>query len=197
VAGWAVGFVVRAISPGFDLEAVRELAADRTGTLTSISRALSLIGSGYVVFALAVVSAAVLYGRRAYDAAIAVLLSTIGGVFVSNVDKLLVGRPRPPVHRLQHVTSFGFPSGHATQSTALYVALVLVVLGWGPRSRAAQLAAGLVAALLVIAISFSRVYLGVHYPTDVAAGILLGGGWALLVSTRRRTRSGLGRGGPA
>jgi undecaprenyl-diphosphatase len=91
------------------------------------------------------------------------------------------------------VASSSFPSGHATQSTAFLVAFVaLVCSGGSGRWRAA---ATLVAAMLVCAVGTSRVYLGVHYPTDVAAGIILGGAWAAGVT--RWLRPADGEPGPA
>jgi len=181
---WGVGALVRAVAGSADLSAVRDLAKLRDPTLTSISKALSLVGSAYVVLPLAVVAAAVVYRWRSLLGAAVVLCATFGAVAIENVDKKLVGRPRPPVHHLEAVTSASFPSGHATQSAAFFgVVLATVLLALRTRdrdrdrrglARAAVIAAVVV---LVAAICFSRVYLGVHYPTDVAAGVLLGGLW--------------------
>lgn len=178
LVGWSLGELARATAQTTDLSAVREMAADRTATLTSIAKALSLLGSGYVVFPLTLACAVALYaiGRRATAAFVG--LSLIGTVVIANTDKLLVDRPRPPVHHLEAVTSPSFPSGHASQSTALFLALLLTLLAvhrpraWGAVSVCATV-------LLVAAIAWSRIYLGVHYPTDVAAGILLATAWTL------------------
>ncbi len=100
----------------------------------------------------------------------------MGADGLQNVVKALVDRARPSVTHLEHVTSSSFPSGHATQSTAFVFALLTLV--WTARSGLGRVAATLAAAVLVCAVGVSRVYLGVHYPTDVAAGIILGGAWA-------------------
>jgi undecaprenyl-diphosphatase len=197
--GWGLGELARATAQATDLAAVRDLAADRTATLTAVARALSLVGSGYVVFPLTLVAAAALFatGRRAAAAALG--LSTLGAVVIANIDKLLVGRPRPPVHHLEVVSTASFPSGHASQSTALFLGLALVLLA----ARASRLCAALAgggAAVLVFAIAFSRIYLGVHYPTDVAGGILLAGAWTGVVAAsvlpRAPAGGGVQRSGP-
>jgi undecaprenyl-diphosphatase len=101
--------------------------------------------------------------------------------------KLLMTRPRPPVEHLQAVTSSSFPSGHATQASAFWLSLVLALHTAGAPPTITGVAAGL-ALLIVLVVAASRVYLGVHYPSDVAAGALLGTGWALYVSHCLRRR---------
>jgi undecaprenyl-diphosphatase len=102
-------------------------------------------------------------------------------MLLSYLVKLLVARPRPPVEHLQRVTGSSFPSGHATQASAFWFALVLAAPAIGASRAVTGLAAAL-ALLLVLAVAASRVYLGVHYPADVVAGVLLGMSWAVFVS---------------
>jgi undecaprenyl-diphosphatase len=182
---WGCGALVRAHAGSVDLTAVRDLAALRDGTLTTAARALSLLGSGYVVFPLAMLSGLLLFIGHRRREALLILTSTFGAVAIENIDKLLVGRPRPPVRHLELVTSPSFPSGHATQSAAFYgsglLALVILLRGPGSLRRFGRSAAAAALAVLVCGVCFSRVYLGVHYPTDVACGLLLGALWAGLV----------------
>ncbi|HSO97457.1 MAG TPA: phosphatase PAP2 family protein [Solirubrobacteraceae bacterium] len=177
---WGLGALLIPLVASADLHAVRDLAAHRTRAATHVAHAFSWLGSGFVVYPVALAACLVLYqrGRRAQAAAVAI--STAGAVALYSIDKLLVGRHRPPVHHLELVTGYSFPSGHATQSTALCVALVIALLS-GPRRR--QIAAAAAGCLLVAGVAFSRVYLGVHYPSDVVAGVLLGGTWAALASS--------------
>jgi membrane-associated phospholipid phosphatase len=181
LVAWGLGALTVATTRTLDLHAVRDLASDRSATLTAAAHALSFIGSGYVVLPLAVVITVLLYLRGRRHDAWAIALGVAGAVVLSALVKILVDRSRPPVHHLEAVSSGSFPSGHATQSTAFLLAVLLAWLARAPRRRHPGAVA--VAGLLVVAIAFSRVYLGVHYPTDVVAGILLGGAWVLL--TRR------------
>ena len=177
--GWGLGELCTSLLTSADLHAVRDLAAERTPAATVMAKVFSWLGSGFTIYPVALVASLALYrrGRRAEGLAIAI--STAGAVALYNVDKALVGRHRPPLHHLQVVHGFSFPSGHATQTTALTVALLIVLLAGRPSRRiaVAAIAAGCV---LVSGVAFSRVYLAVHYPSDVVAGILLGASWAAL-----------------
>jgi undecaprenyl-diphosphatase len=177
--GWGLGELSVSAARGADVDAVKDVAADRTGLLTVVAHVLSFIGSGYVIVPLAVVITMALYSRANRPDASAIALSVAGAMALSSLVKVIVDRARPPVHHLEAVSSASFPSGHATQSTAFFLALLLAWLAvpGGTRRRVLAIAATV---LLIVAVALSRVYLGVHYPTDVIAGILLGGAWALL-----------------
>lgn len=181
LVGWGLGQIAVSVAQPADLDAVRDLAAGRTGSLITVAHALSWLGNGFVVFPLAAILCVALYRRRQHRAALVLAVSTIGAVLIYNLDKLLVGRARPPVHHLEHVISESFPSGHSTQAAAVYGALLTIFLASRPRWSQATLAV-LATAILVTGIALSRVYLGVHYPTDITAGALLGASWSWAVS---------------
>lgn len=178
---WGLGALCIPLVGSADLDAVRDLASGRTTTATVVGHVLSWLGSGYVVYPVALAACLGLYQRGRLAQAVAVGVCTAGAVALYSIDKLLVGRNRPPVPHLDLVTGYSFPSGHATQSTALCVALLMIALLSGPRQR--QIAAVAAGCLLVAGVAFSRVYLGVHYPSDVVAGVLLGGTWSALASS--------------
>jgi undecaprenyl-diphosphatase len=179
---WGAGAVITSATRSADLSIVRDVASDRTSALTGLAHALSFIGSGWVLIPATVVLVVVLWIRRQRADALAIGLSLGGAIGLSSLVKVLVDRPRPPVRHLEQVSSASFPSGHATQSTAFLLAVLLAWLAHHEhRGRRTAITATVV---LIAAIGASRVYLGVHYPTDVIAGILLGGAWALL--TRRQ-----------
>jgi membrane-associated phospholipid phosphatase len=182
----AVG--LRALSTlvaGEDLDLVRDAVAARTSTLTTLAHGASVLGRSAVLLAAAAVIALAAAAVRRPRGWI-VLLTVGGAIILQNVAKALVDRPRPPVTRLEHVSSTSFPSGHATESAAFFVLLALA----GTRSslsRPLKAAAVLAAAVIIIAVAASRVYLGAHYPTDTIAGILLGGTWAVVTAAAFRS----------
>jgi undecaprenyl-diphosphatase len=93
--------------------------------------------------------------------------------------KLLLDRPRPPEDgRLVHAASESLPSGHAT--TAVVVIGALVVLAWPGRTLASRTAMAAAATLWVGAVGLTRIYLGVHWFSDVLAGWLVGAAWLAL-----------------
>lgn len=121
---------------------------------------------------------AFLFHRRWRHAAIlagTVLLAEVS----SEALKVIYHRPRPDlVPHGTYVYSASFPSGHSTLSAAMYLTLAMLVASLEPH-RATKVMAFLLAALLIFGIGVSRVYLGVHWPSDVLAGWALGGAWAL------------------
>lgn len=108
-----------------------------------------------------------------------VLGGTLSGSIVILGIKLLVSRPRPEVtDHLVRVTSMSFPSGHAASSAIVYLTIA-AVLSQIVESREGRLFVHAAAWLLVLLIGMTRVYLGVHYPSDVIAGWTFGALWAL------------------
>lgn len=117
--------------------------------------------------------------RRLWGAAGLLLASVLGGMLVSTVLKAAFERARPElVPHGSYVTSASFPSGHAMMSAVVYLTLGVLLARVEPdrRSKAFVLSCAVVLTLLV---GVSRVYLGVHWPTDVLAGWCLGAAWAL------------------
>jgi undecaprenyl-diphosphatase len=151
--------------------------------LEEAARDLTALGS-YTVLGI-VVSAVVVYlfmaGQR--TAALWVLAAVVGGVLLSNLLKFTFERPRPDlVPHVVRVFTSGFPSGHATLSAITYLTLGALLAGLHSSIRFKIYFLGL-AILLTVAVGVSRIYLGVHYPTDVLAGWCIGAAWAALCWT--------------
>lgn len=170
----------------FDVRIVQALrrADDRAvpigpAWLREVGLDLTALG-GHAILVLAVASVAgFLALRRQWRVMTLVLVASLGATVLSTVAKAIVGRQRPDVvPHLRDVSSLSFPSGHATLATAVYLTLGAIVaqIVRGPWTRAYCLLLPMCVAMLVGA---SRVYLGVHYPTDVLGGWALGLGWAL------------------
>lgn len=117
-------------------------------------------------------------GKRA--AALFVLLATSGGGLLSYALKLGFERPRPDlVAHLVDVSTLSFPSGHAMGSAVTFLTLGVLIVRTERKARLKAYALA-VAVGLTLLVGFSRVYLGVHWPTDVLAGWCAGSAWALL-----------------
>lgn len=178
----AVGLGLRGLSTlmsGEDLTLVRDLAGDRTPAWTACAHAISWLGRSSVLVPCAIVLALAAGALRRPRRGLSVVVGVLGAVIIQYVDKAIVDRPRPPVHELEHVSGTSFPSGHATEATAFVVVLAVAALA-GARSGPARFAAVAAAAVIAGGVALSRVYLGVHYPTDVVAGMLLGGAWGTI-----------------
>ena len=149
------------------------------GWLESMMRDVTALGSLGVLtlFSLAVVGFLILQGKR--HTALLVVVAVGGGMLVSTLTKLGFGRPRPDlVPHATEVYTASFPSGHAMMAAVTYLTLGALVARVQPRRRLKLYLIGLAATLTVL-VGVSRVYLGVHWPTDVLAGWALGAAWAL------------------
>jgi undecaprenyl-diphosphatase len=186
LVGWAAGALWTAVAAPGDFEALRDVAEERSQDLTSAARVVTWAGSSFVLVPLAVVCCVLLVRAGLRREAVVVALSLGGAILLADIVKLLVSRPRPPVEHLQAVSGWSFPSGHTTQASAFWLSLVLVLPATNV-APALRRVAGVLALLLVLAVALSRVYLGVHFPADVVAGLLLGTGWALFVARSVRT----------
>lgn len=179
--GWGAGELWSTSFGSGEVALMREIASQRSQAMTDLARIVTWGGSGFVLVPLALVSCALLARAGLRVQALAVALTMGGAIVISSTVKALVARPRPPVEHLQAVSSFSFPSGHATQASAFWLSLVLAASTSGTSRRATLLLAA-AALAITAAVALSRVLLGVHYPSDVVAGILLGGGWAAFVA---------------
>lgn len=156
------------------------VVAHRAEPLTTLAKWLSTLGSQQVLLPVVVVLALVLLLRRRFLVVSLLLVVWAGAVALYTLCKHFVGRPRPPADLwLVGAAGKAFPSGHATQSLATFVALALVASVVLQRARRP----GVVVALVLAAgVGWSRVYLGVHWATDVAAGWLAAAAWVTIVA---------------
>jgi membrane-associated phospholipid phosphatase len=187
----AAGFLLAAAGEtivGVDGWVAAGLHAHASPPLTTFFSLVTELGGTTLLVAVAVLAAACLarLGRRR-DAAL-VLVALAGAEVLTWSLKALFQRERPTFDDpLATESSFSYPSGHALVSVAVYGALAYVLLAGGSRPRGRAVVAGC-AALVVLAVGFSRLYLGVHYLSDVLAGYAVGCAWLLLITSRRRAR---------
>lgn len=141
---------------------------------------LTSLGGYPVLVILVGVVVGYLLVQRLHGAALFTLLTIVTGTALSHVLKLFYDRTRPDVVEQLVVTHTpSFPSGHATMSAVVYLTLASLIMRLVDRT-AVRVYVLIVAVALTLAIGTSRVYLGVHWPSDVLAGWALGAAWASL-----------------
>lgn len=170
-AGWTVPL---------DQATVAAVAGHRTDVLNNLAINVTSLGSAPVVvlIALLVTLYALASGRQRIVLA---LFWTPLSFFLDNVLKLVFQHPRPTQAIIAIPDSYSFPSGHAVAASALYITLALIAAHGERRQRPRRILiwSGVAVAVLV---AWSRVYLGVHYFSDVVGGLLLGGAGSVAAS---------------
>jgi undecaprenyl-diphosphatase len=143
-------------------------------------RDVSGLGGVGVLGLLTLASVVFLAVQRLYQSALFVVVSVGLGTIISAVFKMIVARPRPDlVPHGAFVDTASFPSGHSMMSAVVYLTLA-VMLAQTQTRLGVRLYMLSVATLLTLGVGVARVYLGVHWPTDVMAGWALGAAWAIL-----------------
>lgn len=151
-----------------------------TGPLTDAFRVVTFLGSFVALLAVTLVAVVVLWRRHERTDALFVALAFVGAQLLSNGLKLVFQRDRPFFpDPLATASTYSFPSGHALVSLAVYGAVALLLARQLSALGRALLLVG--AGVLVTAIGFSRLYLGVHFLTDVLAGFAVGIAWLSLL----------------
>jgi membrane-associated phospholipid phosphatase len=153
-------------------------AVHRTAFQSAVAINVTALGSAPVIVIVAVVAAAYAVAAGRPRVVLALAWTPLAFLLDSAI-KLLVRHPRPTVAMIALPPDYSFPSGHAVAASALYVTLALLAAGVERRAgpRRLLIASGVLVAVLV---AWSRVYLGVHYLSDVVGGLLLGTAGALV-----------------
>ncbi|SHO47582.1 phosphatase PAP2 family protein [Desulfopila aestuarii] len=138
---------------------------------------ITWLGSLYVLAPLSLVLAAKLFSSQRYTDLLLLLGGLAGISFIVHGLKLLVARPRPPVEGLLVAmpSDFSFPSAHTAQVTAFLFACALIFAKELPPREALLLWSGL--GMIALLVGVSRIYLKVHYISDVVVGLVLGALW--------------------
>jgi undecaprenyl-diphosphatase len=177
------GKVVAGHTLGFDDAVMRFMGSHQVPWISNTMVEVTTLGTGIVVAMIVAVSALFLWLYDYRNSATLLLVTTLGGLLLNMVLKLGFDRPRPQFFDWgTHAVSSSFPSGHAMSAsivypTVAYLAARLQKTAW------ARLLTMVITAFLVLLICLSRVYLGVHYPSDVAAGVVVGLAWSAFCMT--------------
>jgi undecaprenyl-diphosphatase len=163
-----------------------------SAAMTAIAEALSAVGSPNSIYILAGIALVSLLWAGERRGAVLLVVTMSGAAILDNLLKFVFRVPRPPPFFGHSPVSFSFPSGHALFSSCFFGAVALFLVR-RTEHRFHKLAIACVAVVLVSGIGFSRLYLGVHYPSDVAGGYLVGIFWFcasdLIVSVAFREKS--------
>ncbi len=144
--------------------------------LDAIALHVTPLGIGWGVIPVLTILGAILTYQRNWRSLLYLIVTPIGSFLLNRTLKLYFHRERPHLWDVfVPDLSYAFPSGHAMASTSFVI--VLIVLAWNTRWRWVVLTAG---SLFALAIGWTRIYLGMHYPSDVLAGWLLAIAWSML-----------------
>lgn len=193
-AAWAFGAVLEDVLGHnelalFDRPVERFFVHHREPLLTTVMKGVTFFGSAPLVLGVMVVTIFLSWRRARRAVPIFMASALIGGQVLDDIVKSLVVRPRPDISPLVQASGSSFPSGHATAGTTLCLGLAYVLTrrrDWGP-----SIWIWTAAACAAFLIGLSRVYLGVHWPTDVIGGLALGTGWTAVCATGTAALGGL------
>ena len=188
------GYVVTDVLPGtaigkWDAEIPRRLVEHRQQEGVSESKLITSLSETLTIIALTAIAAVVfrwMFGR--WRESLVVIYAVVGETSIFLATTLLIDRPRPDVLKLDAAPpTSSFPSGHTAAAVCFYGSIAAIIL-WHTRRRWIKVVTVVVCAAVPLTIAASRVYRGMHYPTDVLVGMLLGAVWLAVVIVYVRTR---------
>ncbi|HTI73923.1 MAG TPA: phosphatase PAP2 family protein [Mycobacterium sp.] len=188
-----LGYLVTDVLPStaigtWDTDVPRRLVEYREQTGVSESRLITSLSETRTIVILTALAAAAFrwkFGR--WRESLVVIYAVVGETSIFMATTLLIDRPRPKVPKLDAAPpTSSFPSGHTAAAVCFYGAIAAIII-WHTRHRWLMVAAVVVGAAVPLTIAASRVYRGMHYPTDVLAGGLLGAIWLTVVIFYVRT----------
>lgn len=177
----------------FDEAIIHIVQGWENGVLTNIAKLFSIIGSAAVVIPLVIVAAVLLAIVFKHRKELILLLGGIAGsALLNSVLKGLYQRARPDIHRIVEEQGYSFPSGHSMAAFTLY--FLLTYLLWRHlSSKGARITLIAFSAGMILCIGLSRIYLGVHYPSDIIGGFWVSGCWVAVCIRLFRHYGGVSR----
>ena len=171
------------LTQSLDNSVLQFMASHRTKELDQVMVEITTLGTGVVVIMIVVVASIFLWQTQHRWSAAVLLIGTVGGLLMDWLLKAFFQRPRPEI--FPHGTmvySSSFPSGHAMTALIAY-GTVAYLIGRLQASPTMKRTTWGIAVLLVLGIGFSRMYLGVHYPSDILGGYIAGLAWLTFVAS--------------
>lgn len=152
----------------------------RNEYLTTYFIWMSYIGSKKVYFPLLIIIVMYFLIRKKLLSALFLMINYYGSRYLNSMLKLWYERPRPDVSQLVTATGYSFPSGHTMNATAFLGFIAYVTITEHRIALHKKVLIIFTACFVIFSISVSRIYLGVHYPSDILAGWAAGGSWLVL-----------------
>lgn len=160
----------------FDEPIIDFVQSAEVSGLTSIMKLFTNIGSTTSVTLLAILTLGVLLWKKYRAQAVLFTIVLVGTGILNQVLKLIFKRERPDFNRLIDIGGYSFPSGHTMMAFSLYTVLAYIV--WrNLKTTGSRIAIAIVAIFMIVMIAVSRIYLGVHFPSDIVGGILASSVW--------------------
>lgn len=181
---WGIGIFLLAllvllISTGasrpIDLPLIHFIQSFENPFLTKLFTTFTAIGSWYWITPLTCLLFVYWFTKREKRRAGFSVFVVVGTVLLTSGFKKIIERPRPEIHRLMEIGGYSFPSGHTMMAVSLYGALVITC--WQRTSNRGRTFLLLLAGSMISGIAISRIYVGVHYPTDIVGGVLTSSLW--------------------
>ena len=165
-----------------DSAILHAVAGLRTPWLTVAAVDVTALGSITLVVLFSAFTLLVLLVLRDRMGALQLLAASVGAGILTILTKDIIERSRPAeAQQLIAVSGFSYPSGHSVSTSALYLTIAIIACGYVQHSGA-RAAIFVAVSVVLFMVGASRVYLGVHYATDVVSGISLGAAWALFLA---------------
>ncbi len=166
----------------FDIKVIRWVQSRIDPPNTRFMELLTFIGSPLVIAILVVFSVVLLFRRGTNRAALAMLIANATGAGFNETLKWLFRRKRPDIHRLITAHGYSFPSGHSMGAVVFY-GMISYFVSLFMKSTFYKVFTYIASTLIVLMTGISRIYLGVHYPSDVIAGFTEGCAWLIVCFT--------------
>ncbi|KXH80705.1 phosphatase PAP2 family protein [Sporosarcina sp. HYO08] len=181
LSGILFGYIANAIRrqtiERFDLSIIHFVQGFETSSLTAVMKFFTWVGSGYIVSIIALIGFLIIYGKlKNRGQALLLVFVVLGTILLNHFLKLYFKRERPEIHRILNANGFSFPSGHSMMAFSLYA--IIAYIAWRhAKTVTSKTLLIILSAIMIIMIGVSRIYLGVHYPSDVVGGYAASALW--------------------